>query len=147
MNKPEYVYVTVIAKTPEEVWNALTLPEFTRQYWHRTDVQSDFEAGSPVRFLTESGSVAAEGEVLVASRPLELAYTWQFPNNPETKDEAPSRVTFKLEPIPNGTQLTVIHDQFPAGSKMLEIVRPGWPLVIGGLKTLLETDRAVDFTS
>ncbi len=147
MNKPEYVYVAVIAKPPEDVWNALTLPEFTRQYWHRTDVQSDFSVGSPIRFLTESGGVGAEGEILVASRPSELAYTWQFPNNPETKDESPSRVTFKLEPIATGTKLTVIHDRFPTNSRMLELVRPGWPLVIGGLKTLLETGRAVDFTS
>lgn len=147
MNKPEAVYVIVIAKSPEEVWEGLTSPEFTKQYWHRTEVQSDFKVGSPIRFLLESGQVACEGEILSARHPSELAYTWQFPMNPETKDEAPSRVTFKLEQVGAGTKLTMIHDRFPDGSKMLGMVREGWPLVLSGLKTLLESGRAVDFTT
>lgn len=147
MSKPECVYVVVIAKSPEEVWSGLTSPEFTKQYWHRTEVQSDFSVGSPIRFLLESGEVGCEGEILVANHPVELAFTWQFPNNPETKDESPSRVLFRLESIAAGTKLTMIHDQFPTDSKMLDMVRDGWPLVICGLKTLLESGRAVDFTA
>jgi uncharacterized protein YndB with AHSA1/START domain len=147
MNKPDYVYVIAIASSPEEVWRGLTSPEFTKQYWHRTNIESDFSVGSPIRFLLESGDVGCEGEILIANHPLELAYTWRFPNNPETKDESPSRVTFRLEPIPVGTRLTVIHDQFPDDSRMLEMVRDGWPLVLAGLKTLLESGRAVDFSA
>lgn len=147
MSKPEYVYVVVIAKSPEEVWAGLTSAEFTRQYWHRTEVRSDFSVGSPIRFMLESGGVGCEGEILIANHPFELAFTWQFPNNPETRDESPSRVTFRLESIAAGTKLTMIHDQFPANSKMLGMVREGWPLVLCGLKTLLESGRAVDFSA
>jgi uncharacterized protein YndB with AHSA1/START domain len=147
MNKPESVYVIVIASPPEEVWTGLTSPEFTKQYWHRTEVQSDFEVGSPIRFYIETGEVGCEGEILTADRPNELAYTWQFPLNPETKDEPPSRVTFKLEKIAAGTKLTMVHDQFEKDSKMLGIVDQGWPLVLSGLKTLLESGTAVDFTA
>lgn len=147
MTKPESVYVIVIAKSPKEVWEGLTSPEFTKQYWHQTEVQSDFEVGSPIRFLTESGEVGCEGEILIANHPKELAYTWQFPMNPETKDEPPSRVTFKLEQIGASTKLTMIHDQFPEDSKMLPMVDQGWPLVLSGLKTLLESGHAVDFTA
>ncbi len=146
MSKPEYVYVVAIAKSPEEVWKALTSPEFTKQYWHRTEIQSDFSVGSPIRFMNESGSVGCEGEILTSNHPVELAYTWHFPNNPETKDEPPSRVTFKLEAIATGTRLTMIHDQFEPDSRMLTLISGGWPLVICGLKTLLETDHAVDFS-
>ena len=147
MNKPDYVYVAVIAKSPEEVWSALTSPEFTKQYWHNTEVNSDFSVGSPIRFLNESGEVGCEGEILVSDYPVELAYTWHFPNNPDTKDESPSRVVFRLESIAAGTKLTMIHDHFEPDSKMLDMVSGGWPLVIGGLKTLLETGRAVDFSA
>ena len=42
MSKPDFVYMTVIAATPEEVWKGLTTPEFTRQYWHNTRVRSDY---------------------------------------------------------------------------------------------------------
>ena len=44
------------------------------------------------------------------------------------------------------TKLTVVHDRFPDGSKMLELVSGGWMHVIAGLKTLLETGKAVDFS-
>lgn len=147
MTKPEFVYVIVIAKSPAEVWKGLTSPEFTKQYWHKTEVASDFEAGSAIRFMNESGQVGCEGEILSADYPAELSYTWQFPNNPDTRDEVPSRVTFHLEQIAAGTRLTVVHDRFPADSKMRELVEPGWPLVLCGLKTLLESGRAVDFTA
>lgn len=147
MTIPEFVYVIVIAKSPEEVWKGLTSAEFTQQYWHKTRVESDFDVGSAIRFMNESGQVGCEGEILRADHPAELTYTWQFPNNPDTRDEPASRVSFRLEPIAAGTRLTVIHDQFPADSKMLELVRPGWPLVLCGLKTLLESGDAVDFTA
>ena len=147
MNKPDYVYVIAIASSPEDVWRGLTSPEFTKQYWHRTEVQSDYEVGSPIRFMTETGSIGCEGEVLVADYPSELTFTWQFPNNPDTRDEPPSRVSFRLEPIASGTLLTVIHDEFPEDSAMLRLVEPGWPLVICGLKTLLESGSAADFSA
>jgi uncharacterized protein YndB with AHSA1/START domain len=146
MKKPDYVYVTAIAAPKEVVWKGLTTAEFTRQYWHGTDIDSDFREGSPVRFRKD-GEVACEGQVLVADAPNKLAYTWHFPRNPETATEAPSRVTFLLEAISQGTRLTVIHDQFEPGSKTYEMVRNGWPLVIAGLKTLLESGTAVDFSA
>lgn len=147
MTKPEYVYVVVIAKPPEEVWKGLTTPEFTKQYWHKTEVSSDFTVGSSIEFMTEDGHVGCEGEILSADYPAELSFTWQFPRNPETAKETHSRVTFRLEPIAAGTKLTVLHDQFPTDSKMYELVQPGWPLVICGLKTLLESGTAVDFSA
>ena len=146
------VFVQIIAADPEAVWDALTGPAFTEQYWHGTRVRSDFIVGSPVEFLVEGDAVGCCGEVLVSDRPAMLAYTWQFPRNPLVRDEAPSRVTFHLEALrsPEGetaTRLTVVHDGFPAGSRMPEMVRPGWPAVLAGLKTLLETGRTPDFSS
>ncbi len=147
MTSPEFVYVVVIAKPPEEVWKGLTNPEFTRQYWHKTEVRSDFAVGSAIEFMTGDGHVGCEGEILSATYPTELAYTWRFPRNPETSKEPHSRVTFRLEAIAAGTKLTVVHDQFPSNSKMYDLVEPGWPLVICGLKTLLESGTAVDFSA
>ena len=146
MTRPDYAYVAIIAAPPEKVWQGLTTAEFTEQYWHTTRIRSDFEMGSPVEFL-QDGEVCVRGEVLLAERPNELSYTWLFKPNTETRDDAPSRVTFRLREIPAGTELTVIHDQFEAGSKTLEMVTQGWPYVIAGLKTLLETNVAVDFTA
>lgn len=147
MSRPEYIYVVAIASTPDDVWKGLTSPEFTKQYWHKTSVSSDFKVGSRIEFITEDGHIGCEGEILSVDFPSELSFTWQFPRNPETSMEPPSRVTFRLEPIATGTRLTVIHDQFIDSSRMYDLIEPGWPLVICGLKTLLEAGAAVDFSA
>jgi uncharacterized protein YndB with AHSA1/START domain len=146
MSKPEFVYMAVIAATPEKVWEGLTAAEFTQQYWHETRIQSDFKKGSPVEFIKSDGDVGVCGEVLLVNHPTELSYTWQFKAAEEAQQEAHSRVTFTLERLNIGTRLTVVHDQFEAGSKTLDMVSHGWPHVICGLKTLLETDAAIDFS-
>ena len=147
MSKPDFVYMTVIAASPEEVWKGLTTPEFTRQYWHKTRVRSDYEAGGRIEFLNEDDSVGVAGEIIRADPPNELAYTWQFTGaDSAAKDDPPSRVTFKLEALNVGTRLTVIHDQLEQGSETATMVTFGWPHVMAGLKTLLETGEAIDFT-
>ena len=149
MNTPDYQYVTVIAASPEQVWEGLTTAEFTRQYWHSSRVSSDWNRGSEIVFLVDGDNgdeVGCRGEILVAERPRELSYTWSFPRNPAVADETPSRVTFLLASLGDHTQLTITHDKFPDHSLMYDYVKDGWPLVIAGLKTLLETGRAVDFS-
>lgn len=156
--KLEHVFVEVINASREAVWEALTQPEFTEQYWHCTRVRSDFNTGSEIEFLVDGDEVGCRGVVETSRPPEELAYTWQFPRNPAVNREAPSRVTFRLEtlsslegsagsPGAQATRLTVIHDRFPAGSLMPSMIVSGWPLVLAGLKTLLETGEAVDFSA
>ena len=142
MADTDYQYMTVIGAPPERVWQGLTTAEFTRQYWHGTDIRSDFNAGTPVEFLID-GEVCVTGEVLVADHPKELVYTWAFCSQP---DETPSRVSFRLERLDVGTRLTVTHDQLDGAPQTAGMVTAGWPLVICGLKTLLETGTAIDFS-
>lgn len=149
MNPADFVYVTLIDAPPEKVWEALTTAEFTRLYWHTARVQSDWQEGGQVVFMVDGDDgehIGCEGTLLAVDKPRRLSYTWRFPRDPETADETPSRVTFLLEPEGAATKLTVVHDQFPEGSKMQPTVSGGWPYVLAGLKTLLETGRAVDFS-
>ena len=83
-----------------------------------------------------------------AVHPEELVYTWQF-TGPDSvaKADPPSRVSFRLERISPGTRLTVVHDQLVEGTQTASMITFGWPHVIAGLKTLLETGEAIDFTS
>ena len=147
MSKPEFVYVTAIAASCDRVWQGLTTEEFTRQYWHKTRVRSEFTPGARIEFLNPDDSVGVAGEILTANRPHELSYSWSFLRNPDTIDEPASRVTFRLESVGAGTRLTVIHDRLEQSPGTASMVSIGWPHVIAGLKTLLETGRAVDFTA
>ena len=139
--------MAIIAATPEKVWEGLTSPEFTQQYWHQTRIQSDFKKGSAVEFITADGRIGVCGEVLIVNYPSTLSYSWQFTRSAQDEREPHSRVTFTLERLDLGTRLKVIHDQFEEGSKTLDMVSHGWPHVICGLKTLLETDTGIDFST
>ncbi len=150
MKPHDFVYVMVIAAPPEKVWEAITTAEFTRQYWHATRVRSDWQKGSTIEFFVDDDDgerVGCEGRILEADRPVTLSYSWHFPGNPEVADEKPSRVTFTLEPLQQHTRLTLVHDEFQDESRMAPMVTAGWPLVLSGLKTLLETGTAIDFSS
>ncbi len=148
MNMPDYVYVTVINAPAEAVWDALCTAEMTERYWHQTRVQSTFRVGDPIEFYVPDGAVGCLGEIVVSDRPRELSYTWQFPRNPDVRDEAPSRVTFLLEQLADGvTRLTVRHHEFADGSRMRDMVRDGWPLVLSGLKSLLECGETPDYSA
>ena len=147
MSKPEFVYMTVIAAPPERVWEGLTTAEFTQQYWHGARVRAVFTPGATIEFLNPDDSVGVAGEILTADPPNELSYTWRFLRNPDAAGDPASRVTFKLEAIRAGTRLTVTHDRLEKNSTTATMVAFGWPHVIAGLKTLLETGKAVDFTA
>ena len=147
MTKAEFLYVTLINAPREKVWAALTNGEFTRQYWHKTEVRSDWIVGSGVEFLVEA-EVGCEGEVLVSDEPRSLSYSWHFPRNPACASEAPSRVLFTLEDLQGVTKLTVRHDEFDSvESNTYKMIAPGWPYVLAGLKSLCETGQTVDFST
>ena len=45
MAESRFVYVTYIRTTPERLWKALIDPEFTRQFWCDTTVESEWKPG------------------------------------------------------------------------------------------------------
>ncbi|WP_218917276.1 SRPBCC family protein [Niabella ginsenosidivorans] len=42
-----------IHATPEKVWNAVTKPELVKQWQYGSDLKTDWQPGSPIRFSTE----------------------------------------------------------------------------------------------
>lgn len=144
MSKPSFVYVSYIRATPEEVWRALTDPAFTARYWAGTRVESDWAIGSPVRLVAPDGT-ADTGAVLVFDPPRRLSYTWHVGFGP-FEAEPDSRVTFEIETEGGDVKLTLTHDEFQAGSKVLEAVSTGWPSILSSLKTLVETGEPLRST-
>ena len=91
MNKTRFVYVTYIRTTPEKLWQALTTPEFMRQYWFGSHAESDWTAGSPWQLLFNDGSLADSGEILEAVPPRRLVIRWLNEWKPEFKAEGAAR--------------------------------------------------------
>ena len=142
MRKPEFVYVTDIETTPEKLWQALTSSEFSRRYWFNTELQSDFKVGSPFA-LVMNGTTTDVGEILEADPPRRLSYTFHHVLNEQARKEPPTKVVFNLERHGNLVKLTLIHENFAEGSKLLDGISKGWPAILSGLKSLLESGTAL----
>jgi uncharacterized protein YndB with AHSA1/START domain len=139
------VYQLFIKATPEEIWDAITKPEFTTRYFYGSAIDSTFEPGAA--FNGWSGDRTqhwVDGEVLEAEPPRLLRHTWRALYDEETAAEPHSRVTWEIEPQEGGvTKLTVVHDELEQSPKTAENVAGGWMYVLSGLKTLLETGRSL----
>jgi uncharacterized protein YndB with AHSA1/START domain len=142
MRKPEFVYVTYIETTPEKLWQALTDSEFSRRYWFGTDVVSDWKVGSPFA-LVMSGTATDVGEILEADPPRRLSYSFRHVLNDELRNERPSKVVFTIEPHGQLVKLTLTHEDFAEGSKLLDGISKGWPAIMSSLKSLLESGTAL----
>ena len=140
MKKPRLVYAMFIRTTPKKLWEAITEPEFTRQYWGGFTNVSDWKKGSGWQHLNPEKEAWITGKVLESQAPKRLVWSWADPDKPTDI----SRVTFEIEPIEDMTGLKVTHDQLKAGSKMLRGVSWGWPRVLSSLKTFLETGKGLN---
>jgi uncharacterized protein YndB with AHSA1/START domain/DNA-binding transcriptional ArsR family regulator len=153
VENPTFVYTTYIKTTPERLWQALTEPSFTRRYWFGVTFETDWRPGSAMAW-DHAGVVTDDPEqvVLEAEPYRRLSFTWHAvtPELAEALDftddvrdrlqaEPRSRATFELEPLGDLVKLTVVHDRFGPDSVMAGMVGRGWPRVLSGLKTLLET--------
>jgi len=146
MSGPKFVYVSYIRTTPQKLWQALTDATFTRKYWFGIAIESDWKVGSPLRFVSDGGKVQDSGEVLACEPHTRLSYSWSVHFHEIFAKEKPSRVTFELEPMDAEVKLTITHDAFEPGSKVFDGISNGWPLVLGSLKSFLETGWSLDAT-
>lgn len=137
MTNPQFVYTTYIKTTPEKLWQAITNPEFTRQYWGNENI-SDWKEGSKWQHMDGSNKSNGElvvGEVIESNPPNRLVLSWASPQ--DRADD--SIVTFEIEAIEDMVCLTVIHDNFKIGSKIASKIAQGWPRVLSSMKSFLET--------
>jgi uncharacterized protein YndB with AHSA1/START domain len=144
MSKPAFVYVTYIASTPEKVFDALTNPELTKDYWGRHRNKSDWKPGSRWSHedYDDGAKVDIVGTVIENTRPKRLIVTWANPKE-EGNAAKTSRVIYDVEPFGAMVKLTLTHEDLEPGSEMAKGVSFGWPLVLASLKTFIETGASL----
>jgi len=144
--KPEIVYVTYIKTTPEALWEALTYCGKENGYWVGMTVTVGPNVGDKFEIRADDGKVWDEGEVLISDRPHKLSYTFHPVKSEGDEELSPSRVTFTLEPSGETVKLTLVHDRFDERSDHPGGVGRGWPVILSGLKSMLETDSGPGLT-
>ena len=140
---PSQVYQVFIRATPEQIWEAITKPEFTARYFYGARVVTTAEPGTPIRHFAPDGTTLwGDNEVLEAEPPRRLVHTWRSLYDAELAAEPPSRVSWEIEPMPGGVvKVTVVHDALQGSPKTAASVAGGWMFIISGLKTLVETGQ------
>jgi len=135
------VYQVFIKASAEEIWEAITKPEWSERYFHgaaRISVTPEhYDSRSP------DGEVWGDSAVEVFDPPRKLVHGWRSLYDPELAAEDESRVTWEIEEDESGVcLLTVVHDRLEGAPKTAAGVSGvGWTGVISALKTLLETGQ------
>jgi uncharacterized protein YndB with AHSA1/START domain len=136
----EKVFEIYIKTTPERLWEAITDSELRSKYNFGVGIESDWTPGS--RYAAASGPVPiAEGENLEVDPPRRLVQSFNALWGDGVKAEGTSRVAWEIEPVGDSCRLTVVHDELRDGAN--DELYGGWPMILSGLKTLLETGETL----
>lgn len=143
--KPMTVYVTYIASTPEKVWQALTSPEFTRQYFGGFAIDVEPRKGGAFFLRYPDGRVHMSGRVVEWKPPRRFSCTWIVEGMPEFRELPECLVTYDIEPAGGGVKLTMTEAHtWDVPDAILAGGRTGWPAILSGLKSVLETGMPLD---
>jgi uncharacterized protein YndB with AHSA1/START domain/DNA-binding transcriptional ArsR family regulator len=134
--KMEKIFEIYIKTTPARLWQAITDTEMRRKYNFGAIVTSDWTPGSRYQGVGGEATIF-EGENLEVDPPRRLVQSFRALWGEDVKAEGTSRVTWEIEPVDDSCLLKVTHDQLPEGAN--NQLYGGWPMVLSGIKTLLET--------
>ena len=138
----EKVFEIYIKTTPERLWEAITDSEMRAKYTFGVGVETDWKPGSPWKGVTPNApGPISHGEVLEVDPPRRLVQSFQALWSEEVEREGTSRVTWEIAPVADSCRLTVIHDRLP--EHVNDEIFGGWPMILSGLKTLLETGETL----
>ena len=149
------VYRLYIKATPQAIWDAVTKPEWTKQYGYPGYSEYELRKGGAYRAFADESmkangapDIIVEGEVIEVDPPHKLVHSWHMLWDPALVAEGFTQVTWEIEQDPFGlTRLTVTHDVegAPASARQLSgenlNAGGGWSFILSDLKTLLETGK------
>jgi uncharacterized protein YndB with AHSA1/START domain/DNA-binding transcriptional ArsR family regulator len=138
----EKVFEIYIKTTPERLWTAITDSALRQQYWFGVGAVSEWTPGSRYEAIHPRARTAIyDGENLEVDPPRRLVQSFRARWSAEVTAEGTSRVTWEIEPVGDSCRLRVTHDQLRADAPAA--LYGGWPMVLSGLKTLLETGETL----
>ena len=134
----EKVFEIYIKTRPERLWEAITDTKLRQRYSFGVGVESDWAVGSRYEGVHSGAGIAiSEGENIEVDPPRRLVQSFTALWSDQVKEEGTSRVSWEIEPVGDSCRLTVTHDELREGAN--DELFGGWPMILSGLKTLLET--------
>lgn len=134
----EKVFEIYIRTTPERLWAAITDPDTRARYHFGSRVESEWTTGSSFEMVHPGADgPLVQGQNVLVDPPWRLVQTMHALWGEDAADEGVTRVTWEIEQVEDSCRLTVTHDQLREGAS--PEIYGGWPMVLSGLKTWLET--------
>jgi uncharacterized protein YndB with AHSA1/START domain/uncharacterized protein YciI len=136
-----------IAAAPERVFEALVRAEDVLRWWgsdefHRTtEWVADLRPGGSWRaggHMKDGRPYKIEGEFREVEPPHKLVFTWR----PDWDAPHETLVTYLLEPLEQGTRLTLRHEGFTGRADRCRTHTQGWTRVLGWLQADLRPQPA-----
>jgi len=139
-----HAYERLVSADIEDVWRALTDPDEEQQHSYENVLESSWMPGEPVRFLDGDGDTLIEGTVVDVDAPHRLVHTFAYTERavPAAKGDAPSTVTWALEPGDEGTHVSLVHDGFGSQNATWHAAEEGWDQILDGLAGIFGDDDA-----
>ncbi len=141
-NTSEHVYEIIVGSTPDSIWNAITKSEMTEQYYFGTRVETDWQVGSPLRYVDQAGALSSEGKILEIEPESRLKTTFQ-PVWIDSNGNSPSTVSWDLQSLGSSTLVKLTHANIDDETFENAQMHVGWVFVVSSLKSLLETKEAL----
>lgn len=140
MSEMEKVYEIYIRTTPERLWAAITDGETRAKFQFGIQLSCDWQVGSRLELTNpKTHDILGDGEVLEFDPPRRLVQTMRALWGEDVKAEGTSRVTWEISQVGDSCCLLVTHDQLREGANPQ--IYGGWPMILSGLKTWLETGQ------
>jgi uncharacterized protein YndB with AHSA1/START domain len=136
------VFEIYIKTTPERLWEAIVDPDMRAKYSFGVRSESEWAPGSAYRSSVPGVIEIASGENVEVDPPRLLVQTFTARWSEAVESEGTSRVIWEIEPVGDSCCLRVTHDQLGEGAN--PELFGGWPMILSGLKTLLETGELLD---
>ena len=151
------MYRIVIKASPQAIWDALTLPQWTERYGYGGRVAYELRPGGKYSHKSSAEMKAAGmpdeiivGEVIESDPPRKLVHTWHPLFSPATSAEPHTRLSYEINANQGGLcTVTLTHDVegAPLVAGMVQGGGDpaqgggGWPWALSDLKSLLETGK------
>lgn len=134
----EKIFEIYIKTTPERLWEAITNSEIRSKYQFGNTIETDWTPGGSFTMNNvKAGAPLGEGENLEVDPPRRLVQTMRALWGEDVKAEGTSKITWDIEQVGDSCRLTVTHSDLREGAN--EQLYGGWPMILSGLKTWLET--------
>ena len=131
------VFEIYIKTTPERLWEAITDPEMRAKYSFGVGTELGLDAGLEYKSAVPGGDRHRRGREPGGRSAAPARAELHRALERRGEGEGTSRVTWEISQVGDSCQLTVIHDQLAEDAN--GELYGGWPMILSGLKTLLET--------